>query len=75
MCIRDSIHGKEIEEKIDDALECLEDNNTNGAKEKLEQGSKLIRQRAKLLRIADREGWLTVQQFKCDDLASVEEEE
>ena len=69
------IHGNEIEEKIDYALECLDDNNTNGAKEKLEQGRKLIRQRTKLLRIADREGWLTVQQFKCDDLASDEEEE
>ena len=68
-------HGKDVEEKIDDALECLEDNNINGAKEKLEQGKQLIKQRAKFLRIADRDGWLTVQQFRCDDLASDEEEE
>ena len=69
------IHGKEVEEKIDDSLECLEDKNITAAKDNLQEGKKLIKQRSKYLRIADRDGWLTVQQFRSDDLVSDEEEE
>ena len=69
------VHGKEVEEKMDDAIECLEDGDIIRAKEKLQEGKNLIKLRAKYLRIADHEGWLTVQQFRSDELASDEEEE
>ena len=39
----------EVEEKIEDANEFLEDNDNNQAKEKLEQGKTLIKRRPKYL--------------------------
>ena len=68
-------HCTELEDTIDDAIELIDDGNIEQAKEKLNEGKKSLKERAKWVRIADREGWLTVKQFRSDDLASDEEEE
>ena len=68
-------HCIDLEDTIDDAIELLDDSDIEKAKEKLKQGKKSLKDRAKWVRIADREGWLTVKQFRSDDLASDEEEE
>ena len=47
----------------------------DNVRQKLTDGKKIIQTRAKHLRIADREGWLTVAHFKNDDLASDDEKE
>ena len=45
------------------------------AKEKLEEGKKLIRKRMKLIKLADREDWETVAQYVSDEMASDSEDE
>ena len=56
-------------------MEILNESDIDEAKKKLKQGKKLIHQRKKFIRIADREGWLTVQHFRSDELADNDEEE
>ena len=68
-------HGKEVEERIDEALEHLEEGDFEKAQEQLKEGKKIIGLRAKHLRIGDREGWLTVEQFRSDELVENDEEE
>ena len=48
----------------------MNDNKINEAKETLEKGKKLVSNRLKMIRLADREDWLTVQEYLADELAS-----
>ena len=68
-------HSADVMEKIDQALEHLDENHPDKAHSALKEGKKLIKTRMKHIRLADREGWLAVQQFRSDELASDEEEE
>ena len=68
-------HNQDLDEKLDDALEAIDEGDTEAAKTTLNKGKKIIKTRMKLLRIADREGWLAVNEFRTDELASDDEEE
>lgn len=68
-------HNMEVLTMIDEAQDHIESNDIELAKESLKNGKKVIEDRLKLIRIADREGWLTVRHFVSDDLTSTEEEE
>ena len=48
----------------------MNDNKINETKETLEKGKKLVSNRLKMIRLADREDWLTVQEYLADELAS-----
>lgn len=63
-----------ILDTIDDSLESLEENELNTAKGCLQIGKKLVLSRIKLIRIADREDWLTAREFENDDLVSGSDE-
>ena len=64
-----------IMEKIDEAIDRLESEDIDNAKKKLEEGKILIHNRNKLIKIADREDWLTATEFNGDNLLSGSEEE
>ena len=68
-------HGKEVLEKIDSSMKYLDNGNDAKAKETFEQGKILIQKRLKFIRIADRDDWITVQEYLSDDLASDSEDE
>ena len=68
-------HGEDVQDQIEDAIFHIEDGNPNKAIESLKEGKRLIKDRQKIVRIADREGWLTVQHFKADEITSDVEEE
>ena len=61
-----------ILEKIDDAINSIENGNIKKCQEKLKEGKVLILKQKKLIRIADREedGWEVVKCYLSDDLAS-----
>ena len=59
-----------INEKFDEAAACLAEKNVENAKELLAEGKKLVAKRIKLIRLADRENWETVNEYLSDDLAS-----
>ena len=59
-----------INEKFDEAAACLAEKNVENAKELLDEGKKLVAKRIKLIRLADRENWETVNEYLSDDLAS-----
>ena len=68
-------HNQNLDEKLDDALEAMDDGDIESAKTALKEGKNIIKTRMKLVRIADREGWLAVNEFRNDELASDDEEE
>ena len=68
-------HGTEVLSTIEEAHEYLESNEVDLAKESIQKGKKIVENRLKLIRIADREGWLTVREFVSDELTATEEEE
>ena len=68
-------HNTEVAEKFDDAIEAMESADVEGLKDALTQGKKLIEIRNQHLRIADAYGWLTVKEFKANELTSGEVEE
>ena len=61
-------HTAEVLETVDDALESIDTNNFEEAKNLLEKGKLLLETRLKYIRIADRNGWLAVKEFKSDEL-------
>ena len=61
-------------EKIDNALDTVDDD-VNNAKEMLHEGKKLLNERIKLIRLADRESWLVASEYMCDELAEDDEDE
>ena len=66
---------REIMDKIDVADNFMDQRDIESAKEALAQGKKAILKRIKLIRIADREDWATVNEYISDDLASDSEDE
>ena len=68
-------HGKDVLEKINSAIKSINSGDATKAKDILEEGKKSINKRLKLIRIADREDWATVQEYVSDDLASDSEDE
>ena len=67
----------EILEKIEGAVEAIDNKELAKAKEDLESGKKLILKQQKLIRIADREdnGWEVVRHYVSDELASDSDDE
>ena len=65
---------REVINKINDANENM-DNDINLAKEALAEGKKLLLRRIKLIRFADRENWVAVNEYLSDELASDSEDE
>ena len=61
-------HTAEVLETVDDALQSIDTNNFEEAKNSLEKGKLLLETRLKYIRIADRNGWLAVKEFKSDEL-------
>ncbi|XP_066926708.1 uncharacterized protein [Clytia hemisphaerica] len=68
-------HNTKVLEKIDDALEAIETTDVEGITTALKKGKQLLETRIKHLRIADAYGWLTVKEFKANELTSGEAEE
>ena len=68
-------HNQNLDEKPDDALEAIEEGDFEASKTAINEGKKIIKTRKILIRIADREGWLAVNEFRNDELASDDEEE
>ena len=56
-------------------MEAIEEGDFEASKTAINEGKKIIKTRKKLIRIADREGWLAVNEFRNDELASDDEEE
>ena len=68
-------HTTEVLETVEEAIESIQLKSFDEAKDYLEKGKKLLETRMKHIRIADRNGWLTVKEFKSDELASGDEDE
>ena len=68
-------HTTEVLETVEEAIESIQLESFDEAKDYLEKGKKLLETRMKHIRIADRNGWLTVKEFKSDELASGDEDE
>ena len=68
-------HEKEVLEIIDESVECIENKNIEKAKEILEKGKTIVSKRMKVIRLADREDWLTVNEYLSDELASDENDD
>lgn len=68
---------KAVHETIEDAQSALASGDTAKAKEALEQGTSLIKNRQKLILLADKSlyGWKTVLEYKHNDLADDDEDE
>ena len=68
---------KAVLETIEDAQAAIYSRDLDEAKETLDQGMNLIRERQKLVLIADKSlyGWKTVLEYKHNDLADDEEDE
>ena len=62
-------HTREVLGDVEEAIECIDKNELAKAKEFLEKGKKSLKERIKLIRIADRDGWGTVLEYMSDDLA------
>ena len=60
----------EILESVEDALDALEANNSEASVEILKQGKKSLEDRIQIIKLADREGWLVVKQYKQSLLTS-----
>ena len=68
-------HQDELMDKFEDARKALERNDVEKAKVIIDEGKNLVKKRAKLIKIADRDGWDTVREYMSDDLASNSEDE
>ena len=70
-------HNEKVLFTIQDAKAALEANALDRAKALLDQGSEIILKRIKSIKLADRSphGWLTVNEYLSDDLASDSEDE
>jgi len=70
-------HCQQVLEKFDDALESLGSRSFNNLKRSLEEGSQLVAKRIKAIKLADKSeyGWLTVNEYLSDELASDTDDE
>lgn len=70
-------HELQVLDKIEDATHALAQNSYDRAKECLQEGMVLITKRIKAIKLADKSdyGWLTVQEYLSDELASDSEDE
>ena len=66
---------KTIETKFEKVSECIKRKDLNKAVDYIEEGKKLISKRKKLIKLADRENWATVNEYVSDDMASDSEDE
>ena len=68
---------QEVLEKIDDSLHHLKSQSYEKAKRSLEDGSYLVCKRIKAIKLADKSefGWLTVNEYLSDELASDSDDE
>ena len=66
---------QDILRSMDRTLQSMTDNELDSAKVSLSEGKKLIHKRMKLIRLADREDWATVNEYVSDDMASNSEDE
>ena len=66
-----------VEARFDSAISATEKKKLDKAKEELEDGKKLLSERQKLIKLADRSecGWATVSAYVTDDLANTPEDE
>ena len=66
-------HTVQVIKTVEDAMESTAQNKTTEAKDYLQKGRMLLETRLKHIKIADRNGWLTVKEFKSDEYASRDE--
>ena len=66
-----------VEARFDSAISAIQKKKRNKAKKELEEGKKLLSERQKLIKLADRSecGWATVSAYVTDDLADTPENE
>ena len=66
-----------MEARFNSAISAIEKKKLDKAKEELEEGKKLLSERQKLIKLADRSecGWATVSAYVTDDLADTPEDE
>ena len=68
-------HNIEVLDKVEQAIEDIDKIKFELAKQKLEEGKKLLLKRIKVIKLADREDWLTAKLYLKDDLADNSEDE
>lgn len=70
-------HNRDVLEEVSGAISFLDSGEVDKAKQRMQDGKKLIVKRQKLIKIADREedGWDVVKFYESDDLASNSEDE
>ncbi|XP_057308177.1 uncharacterized protein LOC130646058 [Hydractinia symbiolongicarpus] len=64
-----------VMDKFDKAADSLADKDIEKAQKLLSEGKTLVEKRIKLIKLADREDWVTVNEYLSDDLASDSEDE
>ena len=66
-----------VEARFDSAISAIEEKKLDRARKELEEGKKLLSERQKLIKLADRSecGWATVSAYVTDDLADTPEDE
>ena len=71
------LHTKDVLDEVEAALVAVEKRDAEAAKEKLNEGKRLLLKRLKAIKIADREeyGWAVVRHYESDYLASDTEDE
>jgi len=68
-------HSVEVLNSIDSALESMEKGKIEETKDYLEKGKELVLQRIKVVKLADREDWLTAKLYSRDILAEDSDDE
>lgn len=68
-------HCRDMLNNVEDSMTFLESGDLAQVRKNLEEGKKKLLKRIKLIRIADRNGWSTVQEYISDDLASDSDDE
>ena len=63
-------HNEDVQEKIEEALSSIDTGKLQKAQSSLEEGITIINKRQKIIKIADKNGWDTVNEYLSDDLAS-----
>ena len=66
-----------LETKFDSAIAAIDKKKLDKAKQELQEGKKLLAERQKLIKLADRSecGWATVSAYLADDLADTPDDE
>ena len=67
-------HTVNVLEIVEDTFDALDENDINGAHKQLKEGKQILFDRLKIIRIADKNNWITASEFKNEDLTECSDE-